>query len=124
MISKLKDQTGKRFTFCTLIQNIGVFFQNCKVLKRRQGLLYYCYFEYFGFKPLSVYFSHTPSECLDHALNVLSRGLEKNKTSVELWENYLTLFARHPDKQELGVMCQTALQLTPSYAIWWKVCPL
>lgn len=40
-----KAQTEKRFTFCTLIQNIGVFFQNCKVLKRRQGLLYYCYFQ-------------------------------------------------------------------------------
>ncbi|XP_078335066.1 zinc finger C3H1 domain-containing protein-like isoform X2 [Crassostrea virginica] len=64
--------------------------------------------------------SHTPAECLDHALNVLSRGLEKNKNSAELWENYLTLFASHPDKQELGEMCQTALQLAPSYAIWWK----
>ena len=68
--------------------------------------------------------SHTPAECLDHALNVLSRGLEKNKNSAELWENYLTLFASHPDKQELGEMCQTALQLAPSNAIWWKVCAL
>lgn len=37
MISKLKAQTEKRFTFCTHIQNIGVFFQNCKVLKRGRG---------------------------------------------------------------------------------------
>lgn len=65
--------------------------------------------------------SHTPSECLDHALNVLSRGLEKNKTSEELWENYLTLFANHPDSKDLDNMCQIALQLTQSYAIWWKV---
>ncbi|KAL8595355.1 hypothetical protein ACOMHN_020108 [Nucella lapillus] len=59
-------------------------------------------------------------ECLSQALNVLSRGLECNKNSTELWVHYLSLFQRHPDSaSEFVDMCQMALTCAPCYDIWW-----
>ena len=61
-------------------------------------------------------------ECLSQALNVLSRGLESNKNSAELWVHYLTLFRRHPDSDgDFEDLCQTALSSAPCYDIWWLV---
>ena len=61
---------------------------------------------------------------LDHALNVLSRGLEENKESSDLWLYYLELFGRRGEQESLIELCEQAVTYAPSFALWWKVIPL
>ncbi|OWF40187.1 Zinc finger C3H1 domain-containing protein [Mizuhopecten yessoensis] len=58
--------------------------------------------------------------CLDHALNVLARGLEENKDSADLWQGYLSLYAKHKESSDLQQLCETALEYTQSYTLWWQ----
>ncbi|XP_070577980.1 zinc finger C3H1 domain-containing protein-like [Ptychodera flava] len=60
------------------------------------------------------------SDSLDKALNVLSRGLESNGGSPELWQHYLTLFAKRGSADELREMCQEAVHFAPHYDVWSK----
>lgn len=67
------------------------------------------------------YLHNSESElCLDHSLNVLSRGLENNPHSPELWQHYLNLYAQHPASDDILGVCREALGLSPTYEIWWK----
>ncbi|KAM3924389.1 zinc finger C3H1 domain-containing protein isoform 2-T2 [Leptodactylus fuscus] len=61
----------------------------------------------------------TSSECLDSALNVLSRALEHNRDNPEIWSHYLKLFARRGSRDEIQEMCETAVEYAPSYQTWW-----
>ncbi|XP_041350627.1 zinc finger C3H1 domain-containing protein-like isoform X2 [Gigantopelta aegis] len=63
---------------------------------------------------------NSPESCLDQSLSVLSRGLEANKTSCDLWHRYLVLYRKHQDASDILDLCQTALQYAPSYDIWWQ----
>ncbi|KAK7107778.1 hypothetical protein V1264_015635 [Littorina saxatilis] len=64
--------------------------------------------------------ARSSEECLGQALNVLSRGLESNEDSWELWVHYLALYKRHPDSAaDFKDLCQTALACAPCYDIWW-----
>ncbi|KAK2866832.1 hypothetical protein Q8A67_024949 [Cirrhinus molitorella] len=59
------------------------------------------------------------SECLDAALNTLSRALEDNREDTEVWCHYLTLFSRRGSKEELQEMCEMAVEHAPHYDVWW-----
>ncbi|KAK3578434.1 hypothetical protein CHS0354_037400 [Potamilus streckersoni] len=61
----------------------------------------------------------SPDMCLDHALNVLARGVEANKCSFDLWYQYLTLYSRHSEATDLASMCHTALQYVRHRKIFW-----
>ncbi|XP_056430091.1 zinc finger C3H1 domain-containing protein isoform X2 [Hyla sarda] len=61
----------------------------------------------------------TSSECLDSALNVLSRALEHNRDNPEIWSHYLKLFSQRGCREEIQEMCETAVQYAPSYQTWW-----
>ncbi|KAH9512248.1 hypothetical protein Btru_041268 [Bulinus truncatus] len=61
----------------------------------------------------------SPEECLDQALNVLARGLEENKQDSSLWFSYLQLYRKHPEAKNFIQFCQTALDLAPSYELWF-----
>ena len=58
---------------------------------------------------------------MDQALNVLSRGIEENKHSSDLWFQYLVLFSKHGDSSDLTDFCQMAVECAPSFQIWWLV---
>ncbi|XP_040265864.1 zinc finger C3H1 domain-containing protein isoform X1 [Bufo bufo] len=61
----------------------------------------------------------TSSECLDSALNVLSRALEHNRDNPEIWSHYLKLFSQRGTREEIQEMCETAVEYAPSYQTWW-----
>ncbi|KAL3883330.1 hypothetical protein ACJMK2_029605 [Sinanodonta woodiana] len=61
----------------------------------------------------------SPDMCLDHALNVLARGLEANKNSFDLWYQYLTLYSHHLEATDLASMCHTALKYVRHRKIFW-----
>uniref|UniRef100_A0A8C5M028 Zinc finger C3H1-type containing n=1 Tax=Leptobrachium leishanense TaxID=445787 RepID=A0A8C5M028_9ANUR len=61
----------------------------------------------------------TSSECLDSALNVLSRALEHNRENSEIWCHYLKLFSRRGTKEECQEMYETAAEYASSYDVWW-----
>ncbi|KAG9490291.1 hypothetical protein GDO78_005923 [Eleutherodactylus coqui] len=61
----------------------------------------------------------TSSECLDSALNVLSRALEHNKDNSEIWSHYLKLFSQRGSRDEIKEMCETAVEYSPYYQTWW-----
>ncbi|KAG8577839.1 hypothetical protein GDO81_010313 [Engystomops pustulosus] len=61
----------------------------------------------------------TSSECLDSALNVLSRALEHNRDNPEIWSHYLKLFSQRGSREEVQEMCETAVEYAPSYQTWW-----
>ncbi|XP_066505017.1 zinc finger C3H1 domain-containing protein isoform X2 [Hoplias malabaricus] len=61
----------------------------------------------------------TTSECLDAALNTLSRALEDNREDVEVWCHYLSLFCRRGSKDEVQEMCEMAVEHAPHYQVWW-----
>ncbi|KAI8791743.1 zinc finger C3H1 domain-containing protein isoform X2 [Biomphalaria glabrata] len=63
--------------------------------------------------------NRSPVECLDQALNVLARGLEENRQDSILWLSYLQLYRKHPEAQNFLQFCQTALDLAPSYDLWF-----
>ncbi|XP_051547980.1 zinc finger C3H1 domain-containing protein-like isoform X2 [Myxocyprinus asiaticus] len=70
-------------------------------------------FKYLNQKDISV------SECLDAALNTLSRALEDNRKHAEVWCHYLTLFSRRGSREEVQEMCEMAVEHAPHYDIWW-----
>ncbi|KAG9272105.1 zinc finger C3H1 domain-containing protein isoform X1 [Astyanax mexicanus] len=59
------------------------------------------------------------SECLDAALNTLSRALEDNREDVEVWCHYLSLFSRRGGRDEVREMCEMAVEHAPRYEVWW-----
>ncbi|XP_067293349.1 zinc finger C3H1 domain-containing protein [Pseudorasbora parva] len=70
-------------------------------------------FKYLNQKDTSV------TECLDAALNTLSRALEDNREQAEVWAHYLTLFSRRGSRDELQEMCEMAVEHAPHYDVWW-----
>ncbi|KAJ1165395.1 hypothetical protein NDU88_005823 [Pleurodeles waltl] len=61
----------------------------------------------------------TASERLDSTLNVLARALEHNRENTEIWCHYLKLFSKRGAKEEVQEMCETAVEYSPSYKLWW-----
>ncbi|XP_072519449.1 zinc finger C3H1 domain-containing protein isoform X2 [Salminus brasiliensis] len=61
----------------------------------------------------------TVSECLDAALNTLSRALEDNREDTEVWCHYLSLFSRRGGRDEVQEMCEMAVEHAPHYQVWW-----
>ncbi|XP_016428766.1 zinc finger C3H1 domain-containing protein-like [Sinocyclocheilus rhinocerous] len=59
------------------------------------------------------------AECLDAALNTLSRALEDNREDTEVWCHYLTLFSRRGSREEVQEMCEMAVEHAPHYDVWW-----
>ncbi|XP_043090423.1 zinc finger C3H1 domain-containing protein isoform X4 [Puntigrus tetrazona] len=59
------------------------------------------------------------AECLDAALNTLSRALEDNREDGEVWGHYLRLFSRRGSRDELQEMCEMAVEHAPLYDVWW-----
>ncbi|XP_051975126.1 zinc finger C3H1 domain-containing protein isoform X1 [Xyrauchen texanus] len=70
-------------------------------------------FKYLNQKDISM------SECLDAALNTLSRALEDNREDAEVWCYYLTLFSRRGSREEVQEMCEMAVEHAPHYHVWW-----
>ncbi|XP_067123532.1 zinc finger C3H1 domain-containing protein-like isoform X2 [Centruroides vittatus] len=58
--------------------------------------------------------------CLEQSLNVLSRALECNPHSPELWQHYLNMYSQHPSSVDILGVCRQAVGLCPAYEIWWK----
>ncbi|XP_073687526.1 zinc finger C3H1 domain-containing protein isoform X2 [Garra rufa] len=58
-------------------------------------------------------------ECLDAALNTLSRALEDNREDTEVWRHYLRLFSRRGGREEVQEMCEMAVEHAPHYDVWW-----
>ena len=52
---------------------------------------------------------------------MLSRGLEQNKSSSDMWLYYLELFSRRCDQESLLELCEQAVTYAPVYQLWWKV---
>ncbi|XP_060740866.1 zinc finger C3H1 domain-containing protein [Tachysurus vachellii] len=59
------------------------------------------------------------SECVDAALNTLSRALEDNREDEELWCHYLTLFSRRGSTDDVREMCDMAVEHATHYTVWW-----
>lgn len=62
-----------------------------------------------------------PAECLEAALNTLSRALENNCDDPEVWSHYLTLFSRRGSRDEVQEMCEMAVEHAPDHHVWWNV---
>ncbi|XP_022089495.1 zinc finger C3H1 domain-containing protein-like isoform X2 [Acanthaster planci] len=62
----------------------------------------------------------TEDQDIDRGLNALSRGLESNQSSSELWLQYLLLYSQREDHGDLSELCQQALQFAPSYDLYWQ----
>ncbi|KAM3870108.1 zinc finger C3H1 domain-containing protein [Diretmus argenteus] len=60
------------------------------------------------------------SECLDAALNTLSRALEDNCNNPEIWTHYLSLFSRRGSREEIQEMCEMAVEHASDYQVWWS----
>uniref|UniRef100_A0A8C4ND19 Putative zinc-finger domain-containing protein n=1 Tax=Eptatretus burgeri TaxID=7764 RepID=A0A8C4ND19_EPTBU len=60
------------------------------------------------------------NEGLPTALNALSRALELNRSSTEMWSHYLALFAAQGSHLEVQQMFEVAVQYAPSYQLWWQ----
>uniref|UniRef100_A0A8C8HH95 Putative zinc-finger domain-containing protein n=1 Tax=Oncorhynchus tshawytscha TaxID=74940 RepID=A0A8C8HH95_ONCTS len=71
-------------------------------------------FKYLSQKETSV------AECLDAALNTLSRALEDNRDNPEIWCHYLSLFSRRGKRDEVQEMCEMAVEHAPDYQVWWS----
>uniref|UniRef100_A0A673WVR4 Zinc finger C3H1-type containing n=1 Tax=Salmo trutta TaxID=8032 RepID=A0A673WVR4_SALTR len=71
-------------------------------------------FKYLSQKETSV------AECLDAALNTLSRALEDNRDNPEIWCHYLSLFSRRGKRGEVQEMCEMAVEHAPDYQVWWS----
>ncbi|XP_077567095.1 zinc finger C3H1 domain-containing protein isoform X2 [Stigmatopora nigra] len=61
----------------------------------------------------------SPAECLEAALNALSRALENNCAHPEVWTHYLTLFSRRGHADEVREMCQMAVEHAAHVRVWW-----
>lgn len=64
------------------------------------------------------------AECLEAALNTLSRALETNCDDPEVWSHYLSLFSRRGSKEEVQEMCEMAVEHAANYQVWWNVGPV
>ena len=51
----------------------------------------------------------------------MSRAIKQNRESNALWRRYLSLYARRDDTAGLSQQYLNALELAPSYEIFWKV---
>ncbi|KAM9377364.1 zinc finger C3H1 domain-containing protein isoform 2-T2 [Pholidichthys leucotaenia] len=60
------------------------------------------------------------AECLEAALNTLSRALETNCDDPEVWSHYLSLFSRRGSREEVQEMCEMAVEHAPDYRVWWN----
>ncbi|KAG7217687.1 hypothetical protein INR49_021242 [Caranx melampygus] len=60
------------------------------------------------------------AECLESALNTLSRALESNCEDPEVWSHYLSLFSRRGSREEVQEMCEMAVEHAPHYRVWWN----
>ncbi|TKS72888.1 Zinc finger C3H1 domain-containing protein [Collichthys lucidus] len=60
------------------------------------------------------------AECLEAALNTLSRALETNCDNPEVWSHYLALFSRRGSREEVQEMCEMAVEHAPDYRVWWN----
>ncbi|XP_028285885.1 zinc finger C3H1 domain-containing protein [Parambassis ranga] len=60
------------------------------------------------------------AECLEAALNTLSRALESNCDNPEVWSHYLSLFSCRGSREEVQEMCEMAVEHAPDYRVWWK----
>ncbi|XP_071317658.1 zinc finger C3H1 domain-containing protein-like isoform X2 [Trachinotus anak] len=60
------------------------------------------------------------AECLEAALNTLSRSLESNCDNPEVWSHYLSLFSRRGSREEVQEMCEMAVEHAPDYRVWWN----
>ncbi|XP_056907701.1 zinc finger C3H1 domain-containing protein-like isoform X2 [Takifugu flavidus] len=60
------------------------------------------------------------AECLEAALNTLSRALETNCDDPEVWSHYLSLFSRRGSKEEVQEMCEMAVEHAANYRVWWN----
>ncbi|KAM6937934.1 zinc finger C3H1 domain-containing protein [Xenentodon cancila] len=60
------------------------------------------------------------AECLEAALNTLSRALESNCEDPEVWSHYLLLFSRRGSREEVQEMCEMAVEHAPDYRVWWN----
>ncbi|XP_075884807.1 zinc finger C3H1 domain-containing protein isoform X2 [Nelusetta ayraudi] len=60
------------------------------------------------------------AECLEAALNTLSRALETNCDDPEVWSHYLSLFSRRGSKEEVQEMCEMAVEHAPNHRVWWN----
>ncbi|XP_045894569.1 zinc finger C3H1 domain-containing protein-like isoform X3 [Micropterus dolomieu] len=60
------------------------------------------------------------AECLEAALNTLSRALESNCDNPEVWSHYLSLFSRRGSREEVQEMCEMAVEHAPDYKVWWS----
>ncbi|XP_066910369.1 zinc finger C3H1 domain-containing protein-like [Clytia hemisphaerica] len=56
---------------------------------------------------------------LEKALNVLSRSLEANRDSEDLWIEYLKLFAKNSTADELRELSYQAVMYAATYNVWW-----
>ncbi|XP_061780962.2 zinc finger C3H1 domain-containing protein-like [Nerophis lumbriciformis] len=61
-----------------------------------------------------------PAECLEAALNTLSRALENNCEDPEVWAHYLMLFSRRGSREEVQEMCEMAVEHAPDRRVWWN----
>lgn len=68
-----------------------------------------------------VLLCRSPAECLEAALNTLSRALEMNCDNPEVWSHYLSLFSRRGSKEEVQEMCEMAVEHAANYQVWWNV---
>uniref|UniRef100_A0A3B3ZWI3 Putative zinc-finger domain-containing protein n=1 Tax=Periophthalmus magnuspinnatus TaxID=409849 RepID=A0A3B3ZWI3_9GOBI len=60
-----------------------------------------------------------PAECLEGALNTLSRALENNCDNPEVWSQYLSLFSKRGSRVEVQEMCEMAVEHAPDHCVWW-----
>ena len=58
---------------------------------------------------------------LDNCLHVLSKGLELNRTSSELWLYYLKIYSQRNNNSEILSLCKQALKHAPTYYLHIKV---
>lgn len=70
-----------------------------------------------------MYLCRSAAECLEAALNTLSRALESNCDNPEVWSHYLSLFSRRGSREEVQEMCEMAVEHAPDYRVWWNVSP-
>lgn len=56
---------------------------------------------------------------LEKALAVLSKSLELNRDSEELWIEYLSLFAKNSSADELRELSYQAVMYGATYNVWW-----
>lgn len=68
-----------------------------------------------------MFVCRSAAECLEAALNTLSRALETNCDNPEVWSHYLSLFSRRGSKEEVQEMCEMAVEHAPNYQVWWNV---